>query len=328
MSTSSWHRRDCSNSGMISSGGDAGFVQDGFLRITDSLDADILGGDLELTKDAGEPYEILSGDDLAKLVPTGEFQEGEFGILFPTGGYADPYRATVELANAAARHGVEICEGTQVTGVQVESGRVTSVDTAGGRISTPLVINCAGSWSDRVAVMAGIELPITIRPTPTCLFRKPDSMRTIGPILSDGVHQVYLRAMGDAVYRAAHFGLANSTADADDFDEPVTTAQATLLRNGLHERYQDFRRAPYLGSFSALYDMTPDGHPIVGPIDGVEGFWCDCGWSGNGFAPAPASGRSLAQMITGTTPDVDLSYFRWPRRADVNRRTALDWVLD
>jgi len=82
-------------------GGDAGFVQQGFLRITDTLDAEAIGGDLELTRQSGEPFEILTGDQLAQLVPAGQFTDGEFGILFPTGGYADPYKATVELADAA-----------------------------------------------------------------------------------------------------------------------------------------------------------------------------------------------------------------------------------
>jgi len=50
-----------------------------------------------------------------------------------------------------------------------------------------------------VAALAGVQLPIEIHPAPTCLFRKPDSMTTIGPILSDGVNKVYLRALGDAV---------------------------------------------------------------------------------------------------------------------------------
>ena len=74
--------------------------------------------------------------------------------------------------------------------------------------------------------------------------------------------------------------------------------------------------------------MTPDGHPIVGPIEDVKGFWCDCGWSGNGFAPAPAGGRSLAQMIIGSDPDIDLGHFCWPRSADVSRRVNRDWIHD
>ena len=308
-------------------GGDAGFVQDGFLRIADSLDSQALGGDLELTKQAGEPYEILSGDQLAQLVPMGRFQEGEVGLLFPKGGYADPFRTTVELAAAARRHGAEIHEGVSVTGIEIQRGRVAAVDSTQGRIATPLIVNCAGAWSDRIARMAGIELPIDIQRTTTTLFLKPESMKTVGPVLSDGVNQVYLRGMGDAVYRAAHFGHSGESVDADDFDVSVSTSELKTLRTGLDPRYDDMRRAPYLGGFTTLYDMTPDGHPIVGPIQDVEGFWCDCGWSGNGFAPAPAGGRSLAQMILGRVPDIDLAYFQWPRRDDVIRRPAMDWIL-
>ena len=301
-------------------GGDAGFVQDGFLRITDSLDAEVIGGDLELTRLVGEPYEVLSQEQLVELAPAGTFREEEFGILFPTGGYADPYKATVELAEAARRHGALIHEGVQVMGIQTESGRVKAVETDQGEIATPLVVNCAGSWSKRVAAMVGVELPIEVHLAPTCLFRKPESMRTAGPILSDGVNLVYLRGFGDAVYRAGHFGISDETADADDYDDAVRADDATAIQEGVRCRYDDLRRAPFMGGFSALYDMTPDGNPIVGPIPDVEGFWCDCGWSGNGFGPAPSATRSLAQMIMGQTPEIDLSYFSWPRRSDVVTR--------
>jgi len=307
-------------------GGDAGFVQQGFLRITDTLDADSIGGDLELTRQSGEPFEVLTGDQLSELVPPGQFTKGELGVLFPTGGYADPYKATVELAEAARRHGAEVYEGVQVTNIRVDNGRVSGIHTDRGSIATPMVVNCAGSWSDRVAAMAGVQLPIKIQPAPTCLFRKPDSMSTIGPILSDGVNKVYLRGMGDAVYRAAHFGHSNDIVDPDDFDQAVPPHQVQMLRDGLHNRYDDMRRAPSLGGFVALYDMTPDSHPIVGPVESVDGLWCDCGWSGGGFAPAAAHGRSLAQLIMGGKPEIDLSYFRWPRSADVSRRVREDWA--
>jgi sarcosine oxidase subunit beta len=307
-------------------GGDAGFVQKGFLRITDTFDPEAIGGDIELTRQSGEPCEVLSNEQLTQLVPTGRFRNDEFGILFPTGGYADPYKTTVEMADAARRHGAEIREGLQVTGIQTENGRVVAVETDTGTIATPLVVNCAGAWSDRIAAMVGIELPIVIQPASTCLLRLPDSMKTIGPILSDGTNKVYLRAVGDAVYRSAHFGFSAESVNADDYDEAVPAAHVQLVRDGVIRRYDEMRRTPYLGSFTALYDMTPDGHPIVGPIDGIEGFWCDCGWSGNGFAPAPSATRSMAQMIMGGDPEIDLNYFRWPRSSDVSKRTHLDWV--
>jgi len=127
--------------------------------------------------------------------------------------------------------------------------------------------------------MAGIEPPIDIQPTATTMFRKPESMKTVGPVFSDGVNKIYLRAMG-----AANFGHSDESVDADDFDKSVATSEVNTLRTGLDPRYDDMRRAPYVGGFTTLYDMTPDGHPIVGPIEDLEGFWCDCSWRGNGFA--------------------------------------------
>jgi glycine/D-amino acid oxidase-like deaminating enzyme len=151
-------------------------------------------------------------------------------------------------------------------------------------------------------------------------------MATIGPILSDGINKVYLRALGDAVYRAAHFGHSAQSLDPDHFDAAVPAHQVNTLRQGIYNRYDDMRRSPYLGGFTALYDMTPDGHLIVGSVQEVDGLWFDCGWSGNGFAPAPANGRSLAQMIMGGEPEIDLSYFRWPRSSEVSNRLHQDWV--
>ena len=171
-------------------GGDAGFVQQGFLRITNSLDRAEIGGDLALTRMLGEPVEILDTAQLAELVPMATFRDGELGILFPRGGYADPYQATVDLAAGAVRHGAQILEETQVTGLRTKSGRMTGVETTDGLIATSVVVNCAGPWSDRIARMAGVDVPIEVQPAPTCLFRRPQEMATVGPVPSDGVHQV------------------------------------------------------------------------------------------------------------------------------------------
>ncbi|MEE3373340.1 MAG: FAD-binding oxidoreductase [Planctomycetota bacterium] len=307
-------------------GGDAGFVQQGFLRITNSLDTTAIGGDLEITRTFGEPVEILDPSQMTELVPMACFRDDEIGILFPRGGYADPYQTTVDLAAAAVRQGAEILEETEVTGLRTKSGRITGVMTGTGEIATSVVVNCAGPWSGRIAQMAGVSLPIEPQAAPTCLFRRPREMLTVGPVLSDGVHQVYLRAMGDTVYRAAHFGRAEQTLDPDEYDRSVPWAQQQMLREGVAQRYDAMRRAPCLGGFTAVYDMSPDGHPLVGAVDAVEGFWSDCGWSGNGFAPAPAATRSLAARILGQQSEVSLAPFGWPRTSDLGSRLYPDWV--
>ena len=307
-------------------GGDAGFVQKGFFRITDSLDLDRLGGDLGLMRRMGVPFELVPRDQFSTYAPTSEFRDAETGILLPKAGFADPISTTRSLAAAAARMGVDVVEGVGVTGIETHGGRVQAVATDAGRIATGLVVNCAGSWCDRIAAMVGVSLPIAIHRTPTALYHKPPRITEEGPIFSDGVNQVYLRAAGDSYVRAAHFGWSPDPADPDDYDETISRPQHDRLRALVDRRCAAMRSTPSAGGFSAIYDMTPDAHPIVGPVGEVDGFWCNCGWSGNGFASGPVVGRHLATQIIGGKSDIDLSAFAWPRPADATPRPDVEWI--
>jgi glycine/D-amino acid oxidase-like deaminating enzyme len=108
--------------------------------------------------------------------------------------------------------------------------------------------------------------------------------------------------------------------DPDDNvdDEPPPASRLRPIHDGLARRFDTARSVRY-GGFSAVYDMTPDGHPIIGRAESVEGLWHNCGWSGNGFANAPAAGRHVAAMILGQRCELDLTMFSWPRPDGVTR---------
>ncbi len=301
-------------------GGSAGFVQNGFLRITDSLDNEALAGDLELAKSQGVNFKIIPNNELKDYAPNGNFDEKEIAVLFPEGGYADPYLTTLSLASAAKRLGAEIIEGVSVTGIKVSKGRINTIQTDVGLISTRTVINCAGAWSDRIAAYAGIQLPIEVHRIPICLFRRPLEMNIENPVYSDGTYGVYLRKADENIFRSGLFGSNRDPVDSDRYDETLSENQLNLFRKPLDQRFSVMKKTYFTGGFSAIYDMTPDGHPIIGKIPEVDGFWCDCGWSGNGFASSPAIGRGLAAEIMGRESNIDISYFSWPRKKGVSIR--------
>ena len=305
-------------------GGDPGFVQTGFLRIADGLDADNPAAfpdfDLDLMQSLGAEFEILQVAELSALAPSAEFKGDEKGIFFPRGGCADPVFTTRSLAAAARRHGVEIIEGVSVTGIQVEQGRIHSIQTDGGQISTRTAVNCGGSWGHRIAALAGVQLPIEIHRVPVCVFRRPVDIKVDSPVLSDGINQMVLLKADEKFLRAGLFSMEPDPADPDTYDENLDPGQLDAFRKGLHPRYAGMRKTEFAGGMSAIYDMTPDGHPIVGQTPEVEGFWCSCGWSGNGFASAPVFGGCLAAEILGSGSEIDLSLFKWPRLSGVKNR--------
>jgi sarcosine oxidase subunit beta len=74
--------------------------------------------------------------------------------------------------------------------------------------------------------------------------------------------------------------------------------------------------------WAGLYEMTPDRHPIIGPVTGSTGLYLACGFSGHGFQHAPIVGKLLAEMIMeGHARSVDVSALSLDRfaRGDLAR---------
>lgn len=307
-------------------GGDAGFVERGFLRFTQGFGEAELGGDLDLMKQLGVKFEIVDASVLRSRVPDAAFRQEERGLWLPRSGYADPVKTTRTLARAAVRLGATLLEGVQVTGLTASGAGIESVQTNQGTISTRTVVNCAGPWSARLAAGLGVTLPIEAHSGGTSLFQRPEGIVAGSPILSDGVNQVYLREVSETVLRASHFGWTNNPVDPDSYDETISARHLQSLRTDLTKRFESMRRAVYAGGFSAIYDMTPDAHPIIGNPGGVAGFWCNCGWSGNGFASAAAVGGHLAARIAGKKSTVDLGMFAWPRPPETKNRPDGNWI--
>jgi glycine/D-amino acid oxidase-like deaminating enzyme len=70
----------------------------------------------------------------------------------------------------------------------------------------------------------------------------------------------------------------------------------------------------YRGGWSGLFTTTPDWHPILDRVPGVEGLFCMVGFSGHGFKLAPAIGQAMSELILdGPVSSIDLSPLRFSR---------------
>lgn len=104
----------------------------------------------------------VNREELLKIEPNAvAWAKGAF--FMPSGGMVSPYQLAIALAENAAQNGVRVCLNTAVTGMKVEKGRITSVETNRGTIYPRLVINAAGTYADVIADMAG-DRTFTIHP--------------------------------------------------------------------------------------------------------------------------------------------------------------------
>jgi len=97
-------------------------------------------------------------------------------------------------------------------------------------------------------------------------------------------------------------------------DEAVDESLVVDVRRRLAHRYPSARGAPLARAWAGLYDMTPDAHPIVGPV--ADGVYAACGFSGHGFMQSPAVGRAVAEELVHGASELDLSPYRLERFAE------------
>ena len=84
------------------------------------------------------------------------------------------------------------------------------------------------------------------------------------------------------------------------------------MRN-LRAAWPIFENAEISASWAGLIDMTPDGEPVISPIEKIPGLTLASGFSGHGFGTSPAAGQLAADLVMNETPLVDPSTYRFDR---------------
>ncbi|MCD6553483.1 MAG: FAD-binding oxidoreductase [Chloroflexi bacterium] len=288
------------------------FRQDGYLFLATTAEtwADFQAN-VALQRRLGVPTRLLSPDDIRELAPYLYLDDVIGGTFCPKDGYADPYSVAMGFARKARELGALISEKTEVTGVSMEGGRVTGVETPKGRIATPVVVNVAGAWSAQVGRMVGVDLPVKPYRRQIFVTHPFDALPQRIPMIIDFEPSFYFRREGP--------GILMGMTDKDEPSSFNTNVDwdflAQVVEKAVH-RAPLLERAGFMRGWGGLYAVTPDDNPIIGKdVGGVEGFYCAVGFSGHGFMQSPAVGRILADLITTGDAGLDLSEFRLERFA-------------
>jgi glycine/D-amino acid oxidase-like deaminating enzyme len=99
-------------------------------------------------------------------------------------------------------------------------------------------------------------------------------------------------------------------------DPKPSKSVADTALNALKQAFPVFENAEIRQRWAGYIDVTPDAMPVISAIDSVPGFYMATGFSGHGFGIAPAAGRLMADIVTGATPTVDPSDYRFSRFHD------------
>jgi len=140
----------------------AGYKAQGYLFVaTSERHLDYLKANFQQQKICGvNNVEMVTREDIVRTVPQLIADDVVGGSFCPTDGFVDPYSVMTGFAKRARERGVITWLETEVTGIDVKSGRVAGVQTSRGYVSTHAVVNAAGPWASGVARLAGVDIPV------------------------------------------------------------------------------------------------------------------------------------------------------------------------
>jgi glycine/D-amino acid oxidase-like deaminating enzyme len=290
-------------------GADPHFHQVGYLfLITEERDVAPFERSLELWKRLGVPARRLDAAGAHDLFPSARTDDVRFATFCPKDGYADPSSMLAGYVARAREGGAQFVEQSPVTKVMCEKGRVAGVRAGDDEIAAPTVVDAAGPWAAEVAKLASIDLPIQPIRRHIFVTETVPGLDRDFPLTIEFASGLYAHRESGGVL----LGMADPN-EKPAFDDSVNwDFMPTVVERAL-SRFPVLERTSIKTGWAGLYEDTPDKHPILGPVDGVDGFICAAGFSGHGIMHAPATGALIADLIVDGRTSFDISALRASR---------------
>ncbi|WP_247730728.1 NAD(P)/FAD-dependent oxidoreductase [Halovivax limisalsi] len=275
----------------------------------------------------GVDSRILDPADATEYVPGLRTERYVATAYCPTDGFADPHLGLQGFSIAANEAGAEIETGVAVTDLLVEGGgtgdgpaedtgagdgdrpdgRVVGVETTEGRYDADVVVNAAGSWSPKIAAMAGIDLPVTPRRRQALIVEPESPVPDSNPFVTDLDDGCYFRPERDGkALVGGHFG-QDPVQDPDAYEQSHDLAWAADVVEHVATVADYFGPdSKLVRGWAGLYAMTPDHHPVI--EESMPGLLTATGFSGHGFMLSPATGQVVAELaLDGEATTVDVA---------------------
>ncbi|HEY8292320.1 MAG TPA: FAD-dependent oxidoreductase [Thermomicrobiales bacterium] len=290
-------------------GGAAAFIRTGLLVLVPEGEQEMLEANVGVATHLGSNVQLLSTSDDVRSVEPRINLDGVAAVAYePGAGYGDPVQISAAFAIRARDLGAQIRQGIRILNLDTEgeagNRRITGVLTDGGYVNTGCVVNAGGMWGPAVSEMVGVELPVLSYRYLGVVLRHPPTFGGAHPITLDLVNGAVMRPSGPRLTLVGPLGAVAEDVVPPGWDDPRTDASAAPeYQTVLRRRYAELATATVQAAWATSHDVSPDWYPMIGPVNGVEGYYCALGMGGYSFALAPAVGEMVARLITDEGSD-------------------------
>jgi glycine/D-amino acid oxidase-like deaminating enzyme len=245
-----------------------------------------------------------------------------YAVYYPQDAQVQPVLATMAMLRAVRQRGGSVRSGVTVLGIRRhrQDGAIRAVLTDQGDIECAAIINAAGPWAGQLGDRLGAPLPVQPRqglilvtaPLPPMVRHKVYGADYVAAVLSGEA-----ASQTSTVVESTAAGpiLIGSSRQRVGFSDRIDPAILREIAGKAIRLFPVLRSVPLMRAYGGLRPYLPDHLPVIGLDPRAPGVWHAAGHEGAGIGLAPATGRLVAELFTGTPPHLDPAPFRVDRPA-------------
>jgi D-amino-acid dehydrogenase len=269
------------------------------------------GGDIDVLKQFGVPFELLDPQGCIEAEPAlARVREKiKGGLRLPGDETGDCKLFTERLAEICRQRGVTFRFGAEAGRLfrNGDDSEVSAVEVDGKRTKADAYVMALGSYSPRW--MRKRQVPIPVYPVKGYSITLPVADADAAPVstVMDETYKVAITRLGDRIR-------VGGTAEISGYDLTLHESRRDTLAHSVSDLFPDAGSATNATFWCGLRPMTPDGPPIVGPTR-YKNLFVNTGHGTLGWTMACGSGKVLADIMSGRTPEIDTSQLGMERYA-------------
>jgi 4-methylaminobutanoate oxidase (formaldehyde-forming) len=304
------------------------YVQTGSVRVAETPErAQELADLIRMGQSIGFDISDIPIPELAERMPYMRTDDLIEACWCPTDGHLQPSELAVAYHKVGKAHGVDYQTNCPVTGVLLDGGKVTGVQTSQGDFHAPIIVNAAGPWSYLIADLAGTILP-TAALGHVYLTTQPDPdhpVDRLSPGFRNRHHRIYGRPENGGLL-VGMYGEDCPEYDMDtlpvDFDMSAMKARLddihlAMLIHSAQQRFPWLNERTPMHVTTGIMTFTPDGRPFCGQLPDHEGLYHCTGFSGHGIVQSPVIGVIMSELILEGKSSYDIESIEADRYWDV-----------
>jgi D-amino-acid dehydrogenase len=262
---------------------------------------DGIGGDVEVLKQYGVPFQVLDREGFCKVEPALRLTQHKFvgALRLPNDETGDCFKFAQRLAEMAQGLGASFRFNTRIEGLQVGGGAITGVFTDAGLMTADKVVLALGSYSPKLLEPVGLRIPVYPVKGYSITVPITDPAGAPESTIMDETHKVAVTRLGDRIR-------VGGTAELAGYSLALREPRRATLDHVVTDLFPtggDVAKATF---WCGLRPMTPDGTPIIGPTP-IANLLLATGHGTLGWTMAAGTGRVIADLLSGRAPEIDVS---------------------